>query len=90
MSKKIKVNSSNLEFVEYIADKKELRIWFLNEKNVIYAYADVSQMIYDELIGASSMGGYFTDYIKYKYKFTKIGVDFAKGEDETICQKAKQ
>ncbi len=72
MSKKIKVNSSNLEFVEYIADRKELRIWFLSEKNIVYAYADVTEKVYDELIKASSVGGFFTEYIKYKYQFKKI------------------
>ncbi|KKM14957.1 hypothetical protein LCGC14_1700930 [marine sediment metagenome] len=72
MTKKIKVNSSNLEFVEYIADRKELRIWFLNEKDVIYAYADVTQKIYDELINSSSIGGFFTEHIKYKFQFNKI------------------
>ncbi len=71
MSEKIKVESSNLEFVEYIADKKELRIWFLNEKDVIYAYANVTQKIYDELINASSIGGFFTKHIKYKFQFRK-------------------
>ena len=71
MVEKIKVKSSNLEFVEYIADKKELRIWFLNEKDVIYAYADVTQKIYDELINASSIGGFFTEHIKYKFQFKK-------------------
>ncbi|HEA46454.1 MAG TPA: KTSC domain-containing protein [Candidatus Pacearchaeota archaeon] len=71
MTKKIKVNSSNLEFVEYIADRKELRIWFLNEKNIIYAYANITQKIYDELIKASSVGGFFNHYIRYQYKFKR-------------------
>ena len=75
MSRKIKVNSSNLEFVQYIADRSELRLWFLNEKNVIYAYSDVSEKIYSELIAASSVGGYFADHIKYKYEFKKTRDD---------------
>ena len=85
MSEKIKVKSSNLEFVEYIADKKELRIWFLNDRNAVYAYADVSQEVYDELIKASSIGGFFKDHIKFKYRFNKINKTMPKDVLEVDC-----
>ncbi len=75
MSEKIKVESSNLEFVEYIEDKKELRVWFLAEKNVVYVYAGVPQEVYDAFINVpakvNSIGGFFIDHIKNKYQFRK-------------------
>ncbi len=92
MSKKIKVESSNLEFVEYIADTKELRIWFLKEKNVMYTYAHVPAELYTDLINAESIGKFFRIHIKHKYKHTMMSVDFAEGENKTMIsfQKVKE
>ncbi len=80
---KIKVESSNLEFVEYIADKKELRIWFLKEKNVTYTYLGVEPKMYDGMIGARSIGGFFAEHIKNKYKFGMKRADFVEEDDKT-------
>lgn len=66
----IPVKSSNLVAVGYDAKTKELRVEFKNKK--IWEYEDVPKEVVDNLIGAESVGKFFNENIKGKYKETQI------------------
>ena len=64
------VSSSNLAAVGYDPNTKILEIEF--HGGSVYAYSDVPQDIFDELMSAESHGKYFNANIKDKYPYTKI------------------
>lgn len=68
--KKIPVNSSNLDWVAYDEQKKELYIQF--RSGGLYRYDKVPKKIYQGLMEAGSLGRYHNIYIKWKYKYTKL------------------
>lgn len=64
------VDSSNIDKVEYDADNLVLRVTFKN--GGIYEYEGVLQEVVDEMLSASSVGGYFYSNIRMSYPYTKI------------------
>ncbi len=64
------VSSSNLAAVGYDYDSATLRIEF--HKSGLYEYYGVSADVYEGLLGASSKGTYFDQFIK------KAGYSYAK------------
>lgn len=64
------INSSNLKGVSYDANAKVLYIQFNN--NSEYAYHDVPEDEYENLISDPSPGGYLNDSIKGAYNYTRV------------------
>ena len=60
---RIPVKSSNLKSVGYDEAEKILEVEFLN-KGAIYQYSRVPKAVYEALINASSIGGYFNRNIR--------------------------
>jgi hypothetical protein len=65
------VNSSNIEAVGYDVDSQTLRIWFLNGS--IYDYLGVSNLEFEALRDAPSVGSYLYRNIKGQYAYEKVG-----------------
>lgn len=57
-----KVESSNIEAIGYDAGKKELRVQF--PRGATYAYFDVPEHVFTELMAAESKGRHFRQYVK--------------------------
>ena len=69
---RIKVESSNLEYVSYNEAKQELTVWFKNRKaEEHYIYSNVGPVAFNNLINAESKGKYFISKIKGN-DFTKV------------------
>jgi len=68
---KIPVQSSNMASIGYDSTTEILQVEFLNGS--IYEYKNVSQSVYDGLMGASSHGSYFNHEIRNSYPYEKIG-----------------
>lgn len=64
------VTSSQLSYIGYDEDTKELFITFKNGST--YRYENVPMHVFHELKHTKSVGTYFSDSIKNIYKFTKI------------------
>ena len=64
------VVSSNLESVGYDNANQILEIQF--HSGGIYQYFAVPESVYQELMSASSHGGYFAAYIKNVYRYRKV------------------
>jgi hypothetical protein len=64
------VSSSNIASVGYDFDSSTLEIEFNN--GAVYQYFDVNETIYNELIGAQSIGGYLAETIKGRYRYSKV------------------
>ena len=64
------VSSSNVASVGYDPESSTLEIEFNN--GAIYQYFDVNENIFNELLGASSVGGYLASSIKGKYRFSRV------------------
>lgn len=72
MNKKSKtksVTSSHIKHVTYDNETKRLTVGFKNGST--YSYDNVPESVHSGLLGASSVGGYFADYIKDQYKTHK-------------------
>ncbi|WP_111453552.1 KTSC domain-containing protein [Pseudomonas sp. URMO17WK12:I6] len=67
---RIPVVSSNILSVGYDPESEVLEIEFNN--HAIYQYFDINERIYEGLIGAASVGGYFASCIKGVYRFSKV------------------
>lgn len=65
-----RVSSSNLRSVGYDIDESILEIEF--HSGSIYQYFNVPLLKYENLIGASSKGRYFSAYIKNRYRYKRI------------------
>ena len=66
----ISVSSSDLHEVGYDERFALLQIRF--NSGAIYEYYDVPRNIYIGLITASSAGKYFHEYVKGKYRYSRI------------------
>lgn len=66
----IPVSSRNLEYIGYDERLMLLQIQFRNQ--AIYEYYDVPKNIYIGLITASSADGYFREYVKNVYRYSKV------------------
>ena len=63
------VNSSNLAGVGYDAESQTLTIEF--RKSDTYEFYDVPESVYQELMSAGSLGEYFANSIRGKYRYAK-------------------
>ncbi|MFY0758744.1 KTSC domain-containing protein [Metabacillus dongyingensis] len=66
---RIPVVSENLNAVGYDSNSQILRIWF---NNGTYDYFGVPEHIFNGLMNAPSKGRYHHQYIKDRYRFTKV------------------
>ena len=64
------VESSNIASIGYDPSSETLEIEFI--KGGLYQYYDVPEHVYDELMSASSHGGYLAENIKGTYSYSKI------------------
>lgn len=64
------VQSSNISSIGYDVNTATLEIEFLNGS--IYQYYDVPEYVYEELMSASSHGGYLASAIKGTYRYGKV------------------
>ncbi|WP_049629345.1 KTSC domain-containing protein [Cellvibrio sp. pealriver] len=62
------VSSSNVASVGY--DEGTLEVEFNN--GAVYQYFDVPQHIFEELVGAASVGAYLAAHIKGVYRYSKV------------------
>lgn len=67
---RVGVNSSNLASVGYEPASRVLEIEF--RKGGIYQYFNVSPAVYQQLMGASSLGRYHARFIKWCYRYLRI------------------
>ena len=68
---RVSVSSSNIASVGYDDASQNLEVEFLT--GAIYEYYGVPGSVYQELVNASSVGGYFAQRIKNTYGFSRIG-----------------
>ncbi|GAB1259867.1 KTSC domain-containing protein [Aurantivibrio plasticivorans] len=64
------VGSSNIASIGYESETETLEVEFL--AGSIYQYYDVPEYVYDELMSASSHGGYLASNIRKNYAYTKL------------------
>lgn len=69
------VQSSALEQVSYDEKTHTLRATF-RETHRTYIYEDVPQEVYDGLIFADSLGGYFNAHIRNHFPFHEVPTGF--------------
>lgn len=63
------VGSDNIEYAGYDEKLKILQIQFTNGT---YEYYDVPKIVYQGLMSASSATEYLNEYIKGKYRYSRI------------------
>ncbi|WP_210013924.1 KTSC domain-containing protein [Pseudomonas palmensis] len=68
---RVSVSSSNIASVGHDESSQTLEVEFLN--GAVYEYYDVPGHVYQELVSASSVGGYFAQRIKKVYGFSRAG-----------------
>ncbi|EGQ9502548.1 KTSC domain-containing protein [Vibrio parahaemolyticus] len=66
---RVPVSSSNLVSVGYDIDTMTLEVEF---NSGIYQYYDVPEYVYDELMGAPSLGSYLHHNIKSSYLCARV------------------
>jgi hypothetical protein len=64
------VDSSNVAAVGYEEDSQTLQVEFNNGST--YQYFDVPQAIFDDLLGASSVGQYLNKIVKGTYRYSRV------------------
>ncbi|WP_396588633.1 KTSC domain-containing protein [Bermanella sp. R86510] len=64
------VGSSNIESIGYDSDSETLEVEFSN--GGLYQYFGVPAYVYDELMSASSHGGYLASNVKGIYSYSKV------------------
>ncbi len=65
------VTSSNVASVGYDSSTMTLEVEFLDSGS-IYQYFDVPETVHQEMMAASSIGGYLNSNIKNVYRYAKI------------------
>lgn len=68
----IKVNSSDINAVDYDYQRKTLTILFHSGGK--YEYYNVPLNVYNSLLSAESKGRYFDKFIKHYYQYRKINI----------------
>jgi len=68
---RIPVSSSNVASIGYDADAQVLEVEFVN--GGVYQYTNVPREAFDELQSAASKGSYFSQNIKNRYPYTRVG-----------------
>ncbi|UFX49454.1 KTSC domain-containing protein (plasmid) [Bradyrhizobium sp. 41S5] len=64
------MTSSNIAEVGYDPNSRILEVQF--KTGAVYQYFDISQQVYDELMRASSIGGYVNSNVKGHYRYARI------------------
>lgn len=64
------VSSSNVASVGYDISTMTLEVEFKNGS--VYQYFDVPESLYQELIGAESIGTYLSQQIKSSYRYAQV------------------
>jgi hypothetical protein len=67
---RVQVQSSNLKSVGYDADTKTLEVEF--HDGSLYQYYSVPAVVHRDLLNASSIGQYFSYFIKTTYRSRKV------------------
>lgn len=67
--KRQNVKSSNIKSIGYDSAAKVLEVEFTN--GAVWQYEDVPAKVYNDLMTADSVGGYFARNIKPTYKATR-------------------
>ncbi len=65
------VDSSNIEAIGYDPAAQELHVRFLKSGET-YAYYNVEEWVFDELMQADSKGKYLSSNIKGRYDYSKL------------------
>ncbi len=61
-----KVDSSAIDFVDYVDATSALRVVFHNDDQT-YEYPSVPRDLYDRMLGAESVGIFFNTHIRRQY-----------------------
>jgi len=89
--KMIPVSSSMISFVGYDEELSTLRVVFLDDS--VYDYQGVSQITFQSLLSASSIGSFFSKVIRNQYSYIRASEESALEETELVlssirwCQK---
>lgn len=67
----VDVTSENIAAVGYHAESKTLRVTF-KKNGLTYEYRGVSQRLYDDLLGADSVGSFFHQNIRSEFPYSKV------------------
>lgn len=70
MVEMIPVESSNVAAVGYHEDVKDIHVQFKNGST--YKYGNVPKEVYEQLVGAASVGGFLNSQIKPNYSCERI------------------
>lgn len=65
------VSSSNIRSIGYNAQLSVLEVEFASGD--VYQYFNVPEHLHHELMNASSKGQYLNEYIKFSYRYQKVG-----------------
>lgn len=68
----IQVNSSNIDVIGYDADKEKLFVGFKGQSGEMWAYSNVTEDTYKELMRATSIGKHFTQFIRNSHVAEKL------------------
>ncbi len=68
---RLPVSSSNIRSIGYDDQSSILEVEFVSGN--IYHYFDVPEYLFRELKAAASKGKFLNDYIKYGYRYQKVG-----------------
>ncbi|VIO69546.1 hypothetical protein CI1B_27520 [Bradyrhizobium ivorense] len=64
------VTSSNVAEIGYDPDSRILEVLF--KTGSVYQYFEVPQQIYEELMRASSVGGFMNANLKGRYRYARV------------------
>ena len=67
----VQVESSSLSAVAYDTVHQLLYVKF-KEDNTIYLYYDVPVSIYNDLVQATSIGGFYSRNVRDKYRYWRV------------------
>ena len=65
------VNSSNMRSIGYDPQTATLEVEFTSGD--VYQYFNVPEHLHQQFLSASSYGQFLNDYIRYNYRYQKVG-----------------
>lgn len=68
----MQINSSNIREADYDRKSRLLRMTFINRPRWEYTYYNVPPTIWARFLQASSKGGYFSDFIRDVFRYSRI------------------
>jgi hypothetical protein len=66
----VNVSSEAISSISYDTDSGTMSVGFTD--GTLYVYTDVPESVYVDLIGASSIGGYFNKNVRDAYSYTQL------------------